>query len=161
MTPRTPGTAPTASFSPSAGTTANTYTLGVSGFRPNASLSVALVRPDGVRESYSIRTNAAGSGSHNFGRVSSNAVVGTYTATVTDPGTGDSASASTQVSRAQPSPDSGGLQCDPPRSQLEFEKCRDRQQGGSPQPAPDPNYDCPDQPPAHPGEDYLRNCPNR
>jgi hypothetical protein len=23
---------------------------------------------------------------------------------------------------------------------------------------PDPNYDCPDQPPAHPGEDYLRNC---
>ncbi len=25
--------------------------------------------------------------------------------------------------------------------------------------APDPNYDCPDQPPASPGEDYLRNCP--
>jgi hypothetical protein len=159
--PRTPSTSPTAAFSPSAGTTANTYTLSVSGFRPNVSLNVALTRPDGVRETYGIRTNAAGSGSHNFGRVSSNAVVGTYTATVTDPGTGDSANASARVSRATPQPDSGGLQCNPPRSQLEFERCRDQQGTSSPQPPPrDPNYDCPTQPPAHPGEDYLRNCPN-
>ena len=27
------------------------------------------------------------------------------------------------------------------------------------QAAPIADYDCPDQPPAHPGEDYLRNCP--
>ena len=160
-TPRTPGTAPTAAFSPSAGTSNDSYTLGVSGFRPNVPLSVALTRPDGVRETYGIRTNGSGSGSYTFGRVS-NVVLGTYTAVVTDPGSGDRATASTRVSKAasQERQDPGGLQCNPPRSQLEFEQCRDREQGSS-QPSPDPNYDCPDQPPASPGEDYLRNCPNR
>lgn len=68
-----------------------------------------------------------------------------------------------------PAPDQG-LNCDAPRSQLEFEQCQQQQhQDESPPPtettppeqtppARDPNYDCPDQPPAHPGEDYLRNC---
>jgi hypothetical protein len=159
-TTRTPGTSPTASFSPSSGTSANTYTLNVSGFRPNATLSVALTRPDGVRENYSIQTDSSGSGSHNFGRVSKDVVLGTYTAVVTDPGTGDSATASTRVSAAAPQqqqPDSGGLQCNPPRSQLESERCAEQRQSPTP-PQPDPNYDCPSQPPAHPGEDYLRNC---
>jgi hypothetical protein len=57
----------------------------------------------------------------------------------------------------QPEPD---IQCEPPRSQLEAERCADllRPNESEPEPGPDPNYDCPDQPPAHPGEDYLRNC---
>jgi hypothetical protein len=62
------------------------------------------------------------------------------------------------VSAAPQQQDDGGLQCDPPRSQLESEQCAERE-GRAPQQAPDPNYDCPDQPPASPGEDYLRNCP--
>ena len=128
-------------------------------------LSVRLTRPDGASESYSIRTNGSGSGSYTFPRVA-DAVTGTYTAVVTDPGSGDRATATATVAAAQQAePDQnqdqdqggGGLQCDPPRSQLESEQCAER---NSPQ-SPDPNYDCPDQPPAHPGEDYLRNCPNQ
>lgn len=153
-----PATDPAASFSPSSGTAADSYTLRASGFRPNVSLTVALTRPDGVRESYSIRTDGSGSGSYPFGQVS-NTVLGTYTAVVRDAGTGDSATASTTVSAAQrQQQESGGLQCDPARSQLEAEQCAERE-GRAPQQAPDPNYDCPDQPPASPGEDYLRNCP--
>jgi len=154
-----PTTNPAASFSPSSGTAADSYTLSASGFRPNVSLTVSLARPDGVRETYSIRTNGSGSGSYTFGQVS-NTVLGTYTAVVRDPGTGVSATASTRVSEAPQQQDSGGLQCDPPRSQLEFEQCAERE-GRAPreEQGPDPNYDCPDQPPASPGEDYLRNCP--
>ena len=33
----------------------------------------------------------------------------------------------------------GGLQCDPPRSQLEFERCRDRDRGARPPPEPEPD----------------------
>ena len=139
-----PTTNPAASFSPSSGTAADTYTLSASGFRPNVTLSVRLTRPDGASESYSIRTNGSGSGSYTFPRVA-DAITGTYTAVVSDPGSGDRATASATVAAAQQAePDQGGLQCDPPRSQLEFEQCAER---NSPQ-NPDPNYDCPDQPPA-------------
>lgn len=158
--PTTQATNPSASFSPSSGTAADTYTLSASGFRSNVSLTVRLTRPDGVGETYSLRTNSSGSGSYTFPRVA-DAVPGTYTAVVRDPGTGDSATATTRVSAApRRRQDGGGLQCDPPRSQLESEQCAARE-GSAPQQqqAPDPNYDCPDQPPAHPGEDYLRNCP--
>ena len=157
----TPTTNPSASFSPSSGTAADTYTLSASGFRPNVTLSVRLTRPDGAGETYSITTNGSGSGSYSFGQVA-DAVLGTYTAVVRDPGSGDSATASTIVSAApgqQQQQDSGGLQCDPPRSQLESEQCAAREGNAPQQQAPDPNYDCPDQPPASPGEDYLRNCP--
>lgn len=64
-----------------------------------------------------------------------------------------------------PAPEPQGLQCNPPRSQLEAEQCAELEGNApeyaptpEPEPAPDPNYDCPDLPPAHPGEDYLRNC---
>jgi hypothetical protein len=63
-----------------------------------------------------------------------------------------------------PAPEPEGLQCDPPRSQLEAEQCAELEGNApeyyepEPEPEPDPNYDCPDLPPAHPGEDYLRNC---
>jgi hypothetical protein len=59
-----------------------------------------------------------------------------------------------------PEPQYSGLQCDPPRSQLEFEQCQAQEPAPAPEPEPPPdsNYDCPDLPPAHPGEDYLRNC---
>jgi hypothetical protein len=149
---------PAASFSPSSGTAADTYTLSASGFRPNVRLSVRLTRPDGAGETYSIRTNGSGSGSYTFPRVA-DAVAGTYTAVVRDPGSGDSATATATVAAQQIEREQGGLQCNPPRSQLESEQCA-ALEGNAPQQAPDPNYDCPDQPPAHPGEDYLRNCPN-
>jgi hypothetical protein len=116
---------PAASFSPSSGTADDTYVLYASGFRPGVTLSVRLVRPDGVAESYSIATNGSGNGSYTFPHAN-NPVLGTYTATITDPGTGDTATASTSVSAAPQAP-SNELQCDPPRSQLEFEQCRDLQ----------------------------------
>ena len=52
-----------------------------------------------------------------------------------------------------PEPETTGLQCDPPRSQLEAEQCavqetRPARAEPEPEPVPDPNYDCPDQPPA-------------
>jgi uncharacterized protein DUF6777 len=60
----------------------------------------------------------------------------------------------------EPEPQYSGLQCDPPRSQLEAEQCAAQEQAppSEPEPVPDNNYDCPDLPPAHPGEDYLNNC---
>jgi hypothetical protein len=133
--PTSAATNPSASFSPSSGTPQDTYTLSASGFRPNVQLSVRLTRPDGASETYGITTDGSGSGSYTFPRVS-DAISGTYTATVTDQGSGDSATASTTVRATGANP------------------------GESPdQQAPDPNFDCPDQPPASPGEDYLRNCP--
>ncbi len=61
-----------------------------------------------------------------------------------------------------------GLNCDTPRSQEEYERCHPPQEEPEPTtetttpqetpPGRDPNYDCPELPPAHPGEDYLRNC---
>jgi hypothetical protein len=135
-----PQTNPAASFSPSSGTVDDTYTLYASGFRGGVTLSVRLVRPDGVVESYSITTNGSGSGSYTFPHAG-DPVLGTYTATLTDSGTGDTATASTQVSAAtQPT---GQLQCDPPRSQLESEQCAELQ-GNAPQdtPVPDDELQC-------------------
>jgi hypothetical protein len=129
---------PAASFSPASGTAADTYTLYASGFRPNVTLTVRLTRPDGVGESYSISTSSNGSGSYTFPRVS-NPVLGTYTATITDPGTGDTATASTTVSaapQAAPAP-TDELQCNPPRSQLEFEQCAELE-GNAPENTPVP-----------------------
>ncbi|MEA2379151.1 MAG: hypothetical protein QOD13_3058 [Thermoleophilaceae bacterium] len=136
---------PAASFSPASGISTDTYTLYASGFRPNVTLAVRLTRPDGVGESYSITTSGGGSGAYTFPRAS-NPVLGTYTATITDPGTGDTASASTTVSaapEAAPPPPTDQLQCDPPRSQLEAEQCAARE-GNAPQdtPVPDDQLHC-------------------
>lgn len=124
-----------ASFSPTSGPVCRSYTLSASGFAPNRSLSISLVRPDGVNESYSMSTGPDGSGTYTFsaGPQCANDVQGTYTATVRDPQTGASAQASVHVSGG-PQSQSGGdgsgsgtgsgeLQCDPPRSQLESEQC--------------------------------------
>ena len=55
--PTQQATNPSASFSPASGTADDTYTLSVSGFRPNATLTISLTRPDGVGETYSLTTN--------------------------------------------------------------------------------------------------------
>jgi uncharacterized membrane protein YgcG len=138
-----------ASFSPQSGPVCRSYTLSVSGFSPNSTLPITLVRPDGVNESYSVTTRGDGTGFHTFGAGPQCArdVQGTYTATVRDPQTGDSAQASVSVSGGGEAGgggggggDSGGgaggggaaggggqqpqnLNCDAPRSQLEFEQC--------------------------------------
>ena len=62
---------PSASFSPSAGTVNDTYTLSASGFAPNTTLQVTLTRPDGVTEHYSITTGDAGTGSYTWARMTS------------------------------------------------------------------------------------------
>jgi hypothetical protein len=120
-----------ASFSPQSGPVCRSYTLSVNGFGPNRTLSIALARPDGVNESYSMTTGPDGSGHYTFsaGAQCANDAQGTYTATVRDSQTGDSASASVSVSGGGTSGSGGGtggsnLQCDPPRSQLEFEQCQ-------------------------------------
>ncbi len=129
-------TNPSASFSPSSGPVCRSYTLNASGFRGNRTLSITLARPDGVNESYSMITGAAGAAHYTFhpGPDCANDAQGIYTATVRDPSTGDSAQASVGVSGGGGGDSGGGsgggggsdeLQCDPARSQLEFEQCRD------------------------------------
>jgi hypothetical protein len=130
-------TNPAASFSPSSGPVCRAYTLSASGFTPNRTLSITLVRPDGVNESYSMTTGPDGSSSYTFspGPNCANVVQGVYTATVRDPQSDDSAQATVGVSGGGGGGGGGGgdeagggteeLQCDPARSQLEFEQCRD------------------------------------
>jgi hypothetical protein len=128
---------PAAYFNPADGVVGQQYTLFASGFPANTTLAITLTRPDGVVERYSMTTNASGSGSYSFTQTGSRTVLGTYTATVS--GGGRSASASTHVSaggqqqQTPPPPPptatattpttDGQLQCDPPRSQAEFEQC--------------------------------------
>jgi len=136
-----------ASFDPAAGTTSDTYTLYVANFRPFTRVRITLTRPDGVTETYSLRTDNSGNGTYTFPR-DNNPVTGTYVARLTD---GDeSATATTTVSPSAgdpvgptddipeetpqgevggggtPPPEDAPLQCDPPRSQLEFERCREQ-----------------------------------
>ena len=136
QTPTTPRqTNPTASFSPASGPVCRSYTLNVSGFAANRTLSISLARPDGVNESYSMTTGSGGTGFYTFGAgpQCSRDAQGTYTATVRDTQSGDSAQASVSVSGGGGSGGGGAgggsggteLQCDPPRSQLEFEQCRE------------------------------------
>jgi pyruvate/2-oxoglutarate dehydrogenase complex dihydrolipoamide acyltransferase (E2) component len=96
--PAAPSENPSASFTPVAGTRGDTFTLTASGFAPNTTLAVALTRPDGVLERYSITTDASGSGSHQFEQTGAATPLGTYTAVVRNPETGAQAQASTSVS---------------------------------------------------------------
>lgn len=124
-------TSPTAAFSPPSGPVCRSYTLSVSGFAPDRPLSISLARPDGVTETYSMTTGDGGAGSYTFspGPRCANDVQGIYSATVRDTRTGDAAQASVRVSGGAGEGSGGGegggaeLQCDPPRSQLEFEQC--------------------------------------
>jgi hypothetical protein len=136
-TPQPAQATPSAFFTPRSGQPEDTYTLHVSGFPPNTGLTISLTRPDGVHESYSLSTNADGDGAYTFPHAN-NPISGTYTATIS--GGGASASASTTVAQPQqqqqqtqtqpPSTtDSGALQCNPPRSQLESEQCAAQGQG--------------------------------
>lgn len=89
---------PSASFEPQAGSVGDTYTLHVEGFAPNVTLDIQLTRPDGVSESYSITTGDAGTGQYTFPQTGGDTPLGTYSATITNPDTGASATASTTVS---------------------------------------------------------------
>jgi hypothetical protein len=105
---------PAASFSPSVGRQGDAFTLFVSGFRPNTTLSFVLTRPDGAVERYSIQTGGGGTGSYTFRPSGQRDVTGTYVAEVTNPNTGASARATTQLLPAsqpepqQPGPGPGG-----------------------------------------------------
>ena len=125
-----PSTNPTASWSPSSGPVCVSYTLSVSGFSPNHELDFTLTRPDGVAENYPLSTDSTGAGSYTFNPTAecANDVQGTYNASIVDGPSGLTASASLSVSGVAGDvnvPGGGGdeLQCDPPRSQLEFEQC--------------------------------------
>jgi hypothetical protein len=114
----TPSENPSASFSPSVGRQGDQFTLYASGFAPNTTLRFQLTRPDGVTESYSIQTGGDGSGSYSFRPSGQRDVTGTYTAEVTNPNTGASARATTQLlppneetqtqTQQQPGPGPGG-----------------------------------------------------
>ena len=105
---------PSASFNRSSGHVGDQYTLYASGFSPNTTLRFTLTRPDGVNEQYSITTGGDGSGSYTFSPSRGGDVIGTYTAVVTNPNTGASATASTQLlpseqpQQQQPGPGPGG-----------------------------------------------------
>jgi hypothetical protein len=92
-----PASNPTASFNRSTGHVGDQYTLSISGFSPNTSAAFTLTRPDGVQENYSIPTDSSGSGSYSFNPSGGGDVIGTYNATVRDPQTGATASATTQL----------------------------------------------------------------
>jgi hypothetical protein len=97
--PQAPQEQPSASFSPNPGRQGDNFVLSASGFQPNTQLSVRLVRPDGVAEQYVIQTGDAGTGAHTFTNTAS-VITGTYSATVTNPNTGASATASVTVEPA-------------------------------------------------------------
>jgi hypothetical protein len=146
-----PPTPASASFSPAVGGPGDTYTVSAQGFDPGITVQISLTRPDGVVEGYSFVTDSDGSGSYTFPNRTGDPVRGTYRAVLT--GGGETAAATTTVQdtgggappaetptdvpTAVPTevptvaptevptqtPDAGGLQCDPPRSQLEAEQC--------------------------------------
>lgn len=97
--PSAPTENPSASFSPNPGQQGDNFVLSASGFQPGANLSVELTRPDGVVEHYTISVGSDGSGSHTFTNTA-NVITGTYTAVVTNPTTGASATTSVQVQPA-------------------------------------------------------------
>ncbi len=87
---------PSAAFSPNPGQAGDTFTLGVNGFRPGASLDITLVRPDGHVEHYSLTVRDDGTALYTFPG-DPNVITGTYNATITNRATGASAHASVQV----------------------------------------------------------------
>lgn len=64
----------------------------------------------------------------------------------------------TTPAEPQTTPTEPGINCEAPRSQAEFERCNPPSQAPPATQEPPPGFECPDQPPAHPGEDYLRYC---
>lgn len=87
---------PSAAFTPNPGTQGDTFTLGVNGFRPGATVDVLLTRPDGATEHYSINVRDDGTGLYTF-TDTGNVVTGTYHAAVTNPDTGAKTEASVEV----------------------------------------------------------------
>jgi hypothetical protein len=88
---------PQASFNRSSGHVGDQYALSISGFSPNTEVPFTLTRPDGVQEQHTISTDSSGSGTFSFPPSQGGDVTGTYTATVRDPKTGATASATTEL----------------------------------------------------------------
>jgi hypothetical protein len=84
-------------FAPRAGTSSDTFTLFVSGFRPGATLSVALTAPDGESATeYRVVVGSDGSGKLTVPQQAMSAT-GTYTAVAKNTATGASATAEALV----------------------------------------------------------------
>jgi hypothetical protein len=88
---------PQASFNRSTGHVGDQYALSISGFSPNTEVPFTLTRPDGVQEQHTISTDSSGGGTFSFAPSQGGDVIGTYTATVRDPKTGGTASATTEL----------------------------------------------------------------
>jgi hypothetical protein len=88
---------PQASFNRSSGHVGDQYVLSISGFSANSQVPFTLTRPDGVQENHTIPTDSSGSGAFTFSPSQGGDVIGTYTATVRDPQTGGTASATTEL----------------------------------------------------------------
>lgn len=90
---------PQASFSPSSGGPRDPFTLRISGFSPNATVTFTIVRPDGGQDpTRSIATDGSGSGSYYFPPPGSDNIAGTYTATIRDPSGATTTATTTVVS---------------------------------------------------------------
>lgn len=83
-------------FDPSNGSQSDTYTLYAVGWQPGSVLAVELTRPDGVVENYSIEIGSDGNGRYTFPHNGA-PITGTYTATISDPASGASTSATVTV----------------------------------------------------------------
>jgi hypothetical protein len=88
---------PRASFNRASGHVGDSYSLSISGFSPNTEVPFTLTRPDGVQEQHTISTDSSGSGTFTFPPSQGGDVIGTYTATVRDPKTGGTATATTEL----------------------------------------------------------------
>jgi len=95
--PSAPAEDPSASFSPNPGRQGDQFTLSIRGFAPGITVQIALTRPDGVEESYSVSLDATGGADYSFSVTGSSTVTGTYVAAITNPQTGATTQASVQV----------------------------------------------------------------
>lgn len=111
-----------------------TYELYASGFDPGADLAASITSPSGQGGNYDIVEDGLGAGSYSFD-TGAGCEQGTWTATVVDPASGEEASATLTIGGGGSgggevggggdpgAADEGGLQCNPPRTQLEAEQC--------------------------------------
>ncbi|HUE28865.1 MAG TPA: DUF6777 domain-containing protein, partial [Solirubrobacteraceae bacterium] len=99
-TPATTTSAPTEnpsiSLSPNPVTAGDTVTLSGSGYAPNVTLDIKVIRPDSVQQHFSTTTDSSGAATYTFPNAGGS-IYGTYTVTVTDPKTGANASTTVDV----------------------------------------------------------------
>jgi hypothetical protein len=91
-----PAEHPSMSLSPNPVTAGDTVTLSASGYTPNVTLDIKVIRPDSVEQHFGTTTDSSGAATYTFPNAGGS-IYGTYTVTVTDPNTGANASKTIDV----------------------------------------------------------------